>query len=275
MLKKLLRYDFKSVLRFWWIAAVSTLGLAVIGGWSISVFENQKELPEMLYVVATLASIVAVLGGVAFAIMTVILLFSRFYKNFFTDEGYLTFTLPVKRSSLLNSKLISSVSTLLMTGFVIIVDIVIALCIAFYEDIFVKEFWKDIIKSIAEYFETYGIYAVYSIVQTIVSAILTVVISVLFASCCITIASIIAKKAKVITAIVIYYVANSTVVFGMVMYNLFAMGTLYDWLSSVPRYYENTTAVLISLCMLLFKGIFCAVLYAFQYWMLDRKLNLS
>lgn len=275
MLKKLLRYDFKSVLRFWWIAAVSTLGLAVIGGWSISVFENQKELPEMLYVVATLAAIVAVLGGVAFAIMTVILLFSRFYKNFFTDEGYLTFTLPVKRSSLLNSKLIVSVSTVLMTGFVIVVDVLIALCIAYHKDIFIKEFWVELGESIIKYFENYGGYAVYSIVQTIVSSILSVVISVLFATCCITIASIIAKKAKVITAIAIYYVANSTVVFGLVMYNLFAMDTLYDWLSGVPIYLENPTALLMSLCRLLFSGIFCTVLYSFQYWMLDRKLNLS
>ena len=79
MLKKLLRYDFKSVLRFWWIAALSTVGLALVGGWSWSVFEKDKELPQMLYVVATLAAIIAVLGGVAFVIMTVIILFSRFY----------------------------------------------------------------------------------------------------------------------------------------------------------------------------------------------------
>ena len=275
MLKKLLRYDFKSILKFWWIAAVSTLGLAFIGGWSISIFDNQKELPQMLYVVATLAAIIAVLGGVAFAIMTIIILFSRFYKNFFTDEGYLTFTLPVKRSSLLNSKLITSIATVLITGLIIIVDIIIALCIAYYKEIFTKEFFEVLGEAIKEYFEDYGAYAVYSIVQIIVSAILTVAISVLFATCCITIASIIAKKAKVITAIAIYYVANSTVIFGLVMYNLFAMGTLYDWLDSVPRYYENTTAVLMSLCMLLFKGIFCVVLYSFQYWMLDRKLNLS
>lgn len=275
MLKKLLRYDFKSVLRYWWIAAVSTLGLAVIGGWSISVFENQKELPEMLYVVATLAAIVAVLGGIAFAIMTVILLFSRFYKNFFTDEGYLTFTLPVKRSSLLNSKLIASVATIFMTGFVIVVDILIALCIAYYEDIFVKEFWIKLGKAIEEYFETYGGYAVLAILQSIVSVILTVTISVLFATCCITIASIIAKKAKVITAIGIYYLANSTVTFGLTMYNLFAMETLYSWLESLPRYYENPVSALVMLCRVLFSGIFCAVLYAFQYWMLDRKLNLS
>lgn len=275
MLKKLLRYDFKSILRFWWIAAVSTVGLALIGGWGWSVYENDKVLPEMLYIVATLAAIIAILGGVAFAIMTVIILFSRFYKNFFTDEGYLTFTLPVKRSSLLNSKLITSVATVLMTGFVIIVDLVIAFFIAFHEDVFAKEFWEDIIKAIKDYFETYGGYAVYSIIQTIVSAILNVVISVLFAFCCITIASIIAKKAKVITAIVIYYLANSTVVFGLVMYNLFAMDTLIDWISSVPIYLENPTAVLMSLCRLFFSGIFCAVLYSFQYWMLDKKLNLS
>ena len=275
MLKKLLRYDFKSVLRYWWIAAVSTLGLALIGGWSISVFENQKELPEMLYVVATLAAIIAVLGGVAFSILTVILLFSRFYKNFFTDEGYLTFTLPVKRSSLLNSKLITTVSTVLMTGLVIAFDVLLALCIAFHEDVFIKEFWEDLGKSISDYFETYGVYAVISILEFIASTILTVVISVLFASCCITIASIIAKKAKVITAIAIYYVSNSVVTFGLTMYNLFAMETLLSWIDSVPRYYENPTTALVSLCTLLFKGIFCVVLYVFQYWMLDKKLNLS
>lgn len=275
MLKKLLRYDFRSVLRYWWIAAVSTFGLAIIGGWSISVFENQKELPEMLYVVATLAAIIAVLGGVAFSILTVILLFSRFYKNFFTDEGYLTFTLPVTRSSLLNSKLITSVSTVLMTGFVIAFDVLLALCIGFHEEVFVKESWEELGKAISEYFNDYGIYAVISILEFIVSSILTVVISVLFATCCITIASIIAKKAKVITAIAIYYVANSTVIFGLTMYNLFAMEALYDWMYNVPRYYENSTAALMSLCTILFKGIFCVVLYVFQYWMLDRKLNLS
>lgn len=275
MLKKLLRYDFKSVLRFWWIAALSTVGLALVGGWSWSVFEKDKELPQMLYVVATLAEIIAVLGGVAFVIMTVIILFSRFYKNFFTDEGYLTFTLPVKRSSLLNSKLIVSVTTLIITGLVLLFDLLVAVCIGEADVIFTREFWVTLGKEIEHFFETLDGYVVFAIVQTIVSVILTVIISVLFAFCCITIASIIAKKAKVITAIVIYYVANSTVVFGMVMYNLFAVGTLYDWLDNVPRYYENPTAVLISLCTILFKGIFCATLYAFQYWMLDKKLNLS
>lgn len=275
MLKKLLRYDFKAVLKYWWIAAVSTLGLAVLGGWCISVFENEKELPEVLYVVATLAAIVAVLGGVAFAIMTIILLFSRFYKNFFTDEGYLTFTLPVKRSSLLNSKLIVSVATILMTGFVLVVDVLIALCIAYHEAIFVKEFWEDIGNAIAEYFDTLGIYAVLAIFENIISAILTIMVSVLFATCCITIASIIAKKAKVITAIGIYYVSNSIIIFGVTMYNLFAMETLYSWMSDVPRYYENPVSALVLLCSILFRAIFCVVLYSFQYWMLDRKLNLS
>ena len=275
MLKKLLRYDFKSVLRFWWIAALSTVGLALVGGWSWSVFEKDKELPQMLYVVATLAAIVAVLGGVAFVIMTVILLFSRFYKNFFTDEGYFTFTLPVKRSSLLNSKLISSVSTLLMTGLVLLFDLLVAVCIGEADVIFTREFWINLGKEIEHFFETLDGYVVFAIVQTIVSVIFTVIISVLFAFCCITIASIIAKKAKVITAIIIYYVANSTVIFGLVMYNLFAMDTLVDWLDSVPIYLENPTAVLMSLCKILFSGIFCAVLYSFQYWMLDKKLNLS
>ena len=162
-----------------------------------------------------------------------------------------------------------------MTGLVLLFDLLVAVCIGEADVIFTREFWINLGKEIEHFFETLDGYVVFAIVQTIVSVIFTVIISVLFAFCCITIASIIAKKAKVITAIIIYYVANSTVIFGLVMYNLFAMDTLVDWLDSVPIYLENPTAVLMSLCKILFSGIFCAVLYSFQYWMLDKKLNLS
>ena len=275
MLKKLLKYDFKSVLRFWWIAAISTVALALVGGWGWSIFESEKYLPDMLYAVATLAAFAAVLGGIAFAILTVILLFSRFYKNFFTDEGYLTFTLPVKRSSLLNSKLIVSIVTVGMTTLVILFDVFVAACIGEADTIFTKVFWISIWKDIYEFFDIYNGYAVAIILETILSYVLSIVISVLFASCCITIASIIAKKAKVLTAIAIYYIANSVTVFGLIMYNLFAMETLFGWINDVPEYYSGDLWLLIQLCSVLFKAIICAVLYAFQYWMLDKKLNLS
>ena len=278
MLKKLLRYDFKAVLKYWWIAALSSVVLSFGGGWCISIFTNEKDLPEALYVVATLLMIVVVLGLVAFAILTTILIFSRFYKNFFTDEGYLTFTLPVKRSQLLNSKLIVSTVTSTLTGFVVIVDIIIMFLIPYYKIIFEKEFWRVIANEyILEIFnfKEYGIYIIIYLLEALVLLILFTIFTSLFMFSCITVASIIAKKAKVITAIGIYYVANSIFSFVVQMFWLFGMVSIDSWLMNVPE--ENTFGVvaLIVFGLILSMSIFCAVLYSIQYWMLDRKLNLS
>ncbi len=277
MLKKLLRYDFKAVLRYWWIAALSSVVLSLGGGWCISIFNNEKALPQALYVVATLLMIVVVLGLVAFAILSVILIFSRFYKNFFTDEGYLTFTLPVKRSQLLNSKLIVSTLTTTLTGFVIIIDILVMLTVGFYKEIFTKEFWHSFVNDfLLEFFrDEYIGYYVLWFVQALVLVVLLVIFSSLFMFSCITVASIIAKKAKVITAIGIYYVANSIFTFVVQMFWLFGIASIDSWLWNLSE--QNTVKVvsLILFGLILFMSIFCAVLYSIQYWMLDRKLNLS
>ena len=52
---------------------------------------------------AMLLVIACVMAIIASAVVTELLVFVRFYKNFFTDEGYLTFTLPVSRKDLLLS----------------------------------------------------------------------------------------------------------------------------------------------------------------------------
>ena len=48
------------------------------------------------------------LSIVATLVVTFVIMIMRFYKNLMTDEGYLMFTLPVKSSQLINSKLITS-----------------------------------------------------------------------------------------------------------------------------------------------------------------------
>lgn len=277
MLKKLLRYDFKAVLKYWWIAALSSVVLSFGGGWCISIFSSVKELPEALYVVAGLLMVIVVLGFAAFSILSTILTFSRFYKNFFTDEGYLTFTLPVKRSQLLNSKLIVSTTTTLLTTLVIIIDVLIMFCVGFYKDIFSKDylnsFENDFLK---EFFsdEYLGYYFLYFI-EALVLMVLLVVFSTLFMFSCITVASIIAKKAKVITAIGIYYVANSAFSFIVQMFWVFGMVSIDSWLSRLTTDNSAGMFALILFGLILFMSIFCGVLYSLQYWMLDRKLNLS
>ena len=54
MLKKLLRYDFKAVLRYWWIAALTSFGLALLGSACIGLLDFEKDLPELVDVTAGL-----------------------------------------------------------------------------------------------------------------------------------------------------------------------------------------------------------------------------
>ena len=91
MLKKLMRYDFKSVFKLWWIAALSTVVLSLIGG-GISTFFTanmftEKEIPTPILIVAVIVLIMVLLGFAAFAIFSEILVYFRFYKNLYTDEG--------------------------------------------------------------------------------------------------------------------------------------------------------------------------------------------
>ncbi len=277
MLKKLLRYDFKAVFKYWWIVALSSVVLALAGGWSISIFGSEKDLPIILTVVATIVAIVAVMGAVAFSFITVIFVYTRFYKNFFTDEGYLTFTLPVKRGQLLNSKIITSVVASSLTGFVIFFDILIALAVGIPDVIFDKRLWKEVLDEfIFEVINGVGLgYFLIYILEILLALLLLSIFTTLFVFCCITVGSIIAKKAKIITSIGIYYAANSVFTFVVQMFGLFGIESLGVWLSRIDENHFAPVLALLLLCGILFIGVFCAVLYSLQYWLLDRKLNLS
>lgn len=59
--------------------------------------------------VSSLLTILCIFLIFAIIVATIIFIIIRFYKNYFTDEGYLMLTLPVRTSSLVLSKLFSAV----------------------------------------------------------------------------------------------------------------------------------------------------------------------
>ena len=274
MLKKLLKYDLKAVLKYWWIAALSSVALSFAGGWSISVFVNEKELPIALYVVATIVAIAVVLGISMFFFVTAIFIYTRFYKNFFTDEGYLTFTLPVKRTQLLNSKLITSIITSSLTGLIVVIDFFIAIFIG-TADLVSKDDLLLIWDEFSHIPTDNMIYLVIFVIEALLLLLLCEILAALFVFSCITVASIITKKAKIITAIGIYYVANSVSSSLLSIFWLFGVGSIGYWMDSIPENYVFPVFALLLFMCILFMGILCTAFYSLQYWMLDRKLNLS
>lgn len=277
MLKKLLKYDFLSVFKYWWIAAVSSLALSMLGGFCITILLSERELPSVAYLFPTLTLILVIISYVIFIFLSVILVHVRFYKNLFTDEGYLTFTLPVKRSQLLNSKLILSVTTIITTFLVCTLNIFAMLGIGFSEQIILKDIargfrnlWNVLTHELGWYLALYSL-------EGILLIVLSVIFSTLFVFCCITFAAIITKKAKVLCAIAIYYVANGIFTFFVQIFSLFGIRSLMTWLSRLPETGggEKPILALIFLGLLLFMALFNVLLYTLQYWMMDRKLNLN
>ncbi len=277
MLRKLLKYDFKAVMRFWWIAAVASVGLAILGGGCIAVLNADKVslTYEVLSTLAVLALIITIVGMSAFSLLSMILCAIRYYKNLFTDEGYLTFTLPVKRVHLLNSKLITTLIIQTMAGWLLIVDILLMLIIGFAEEVFTTTFLQEISDFFSTLIREGGVYLWIYLAELSVLSVLSSLFSILLLYACITFASIITRKAKVIAAIGIYYGVSGVVAFTVELLALFGIPGLAEWLLAASIEQTNLIVALALLATVLLMAMFCGLLYLLQYWMLDRKLNLS
>lgn len=281
MLRKLLKYDFKSVFKFWWIAALISTALSTLGGFCLKVIKDATsefvtiQPPMVLLVSSWLMFILAILALSVFAVLTAIMIYVRFYQNFFTDAGYLTFTLPVKRTLHLNSKLIMGFVTQFATTFTIIVNICLMLGIAFAEEIFTKEVWDAVVKDVKVFFKELEWDSVVFIIEIILISVLVSLFNILFTYACITFASTITKRAKIITAVGIYYGASGLLSFVIQMLYLFGSTTVIDFIDKQPDNMASIILILIALIVLLFVASVCALLYTFEHWMLERKLNLA
>lgn len=275
MLKKLLKYDFKSAFKIWWIAAVTSLGLSFLGGYAVTLIRAPRDLPQVVDASAGLMLFISIFSLFAFVILSEIIILVRFYKNFFTDEGYLTFTLPVKTGSLINSKLIMSVAVTLATLIVLAVNVCVILGIGFFDVIVDKELFKYIAEVIDEVVAEFGAYLFVYILEAIILFVLGVVFSLLLMFCCITLASIITKKGRVATGIAIYYGVNCVLSFVMEMIMIFGVrgiGVRMETLSAEMAYPVGTVILLAAILLL---GLVSVMLYTLQYLMVDRKLNLN
>jgi hypothetical protein len=101
MLGKLIKHEFKAVSKILGIFHIALFINTIMGVIAISLNKNEKwEYISNLTLILYILILIAV--GVAVLIYIVV----RFYRNLFTDEGYLMNTLPVKSHELILSKLI-------------------------------------------------------------------------------------------------------------------------------------------------------------------------
>lgn len=284
MLIKLLKYDLRALYKYWWICAILSITFSAIGGVSYNILRIKlplwsAEIDGLMYMCISISAfigiLVAIVGVSAFMLATEVFIFIRFYKHFFSDEGYLTFTLPVKRATLLNSKIISAFFLHLSTIAIIIGGV----CIFIFLGVpmtNLRVIFNDIGKSIGELVQGIGIPNFIIIaLELLAGIIITIIASHLSILLCITFGSIIVKRGKVFAAIGIYYLASTLLSGLMQILSTFSYIFLPGILINMTA---NEGGIIISMILLPVIILFIAVtvaMYALELYMIDRKLNLA
>lgn len=195
MLKKLLKYDLKWCYKALTIFYILSIIFAIL----TRVFIN-IDGRILFTIIGKIMQGITITLLINILINNILRIWARVIKNFYSDEAYLTHTLPIKKETLFLSKVLTTIITLLTSTIVIIISLLI--CYYSKENI-------EILKNILNQINISNI--------TIISTILIFYLEILF---------IILSG---ITAIILGYKQNNnkllkSVLFGLIIY--FIMQTL-------------------------------------------------
>ena len=274
MLKKLLKYDTRALIRYWWIIAVVIVGATGLDI-ACTLFYNQYAYTDNYELLVGIAKLISLLcnGLTLYSIgATSLILYIRFYTNLYTDQGYLTFTLPVKRSTLLASKTIHAFAWEMIHILLVLVCKlalwIITRNVAFeYFVEWLTEAWADIGALLAVY-----------VILGCIFLIIYLLFSIAIVHMCITLGAVIVKKAKVFASIGIYYAINTVINIAVIGQAALAIAALISAPNIVGALTELEihTVVVLAACMLILMMLaYTALIYFITLSCMERKLNLS
>ncbi len=276
---KMLRHDLKFVWPVWRIVAPIVVVLAAICGAIVGVGYSEYEIFEPIYGLLMLTAMLIdsywnlILS--AFSMLVTVLIVVRYYKNFFTDEGYLTFTLPVSRTKLLNSKILMAAIWMAATSAVcIIASVVYSLAMELtlsdenmYFSINIAELFEEAFKEMLSAVDK--IHLVLFVIEILLFALAASASSLLLLLLCITIGSVIVKKAKLVLGLGIYFGANSVI--GTLLYIVMIVGVLIFG-AAASEFNADETAVYALLHLILSAGGLLFSGLAIGSYLLNKKL---
>lgn len=277
------------IAKYWWIGALVSLASSVVGGLCgnllVRTTEHQTDpnaLSILMIFSSALVMFVCYLTIILTMFVPVILIITRFYKHFFTDEGYLTFTLPAKRSTLLLSKTVTATFWLSLQSIVLIVSIYIFVLLLYPKNI-LPLIWSEICLLFQTQWEALGIWLIlWDIILLFESSVLTVfsaALSVAWLHFFITLGSTMFKKAKLILSLVLYYVLNSTL--GAVSYVVIYVSALFmspGFLVLIQSATPAENMFIGSLILWIIASVAAVaffIVYSITQYLLDRRLNLA
>lgn len=280
MFAKLLKYEWKANAKLLSILSAAAAVLGVIGAAILSLAFSIMSDPNPVYEgLDTLGSIGLIflwffilLSLVVYSLAVNVILAYRFYKTKFTDQGYLTFTLPVSSkqiflSSCTNMSIWVAISTTISLASMFGSFFIGLLSLGDMGDYFIEA-----LKSIPEMMTiSDGVMAAIQLSLSLVMYLLACLTSIVTIHTSIVLGAVLVKKLKILTSIGIYYAIN------------FGMSMLVSFTQYVPSFVMlitpndvvvGLTQIVILLVQILIYVAIIVVGYKVSIKLMDEKLNL-
>lgn len=266
MLRKLLKYEIKATSRIFLPMYALLIILAFINKFFFSVNVEYFNIPQII----TMTAFVAIIVGIF--VMTLVVTIQRFNKNLLTDEGYLSFTLPVKASSHINCKMITTLLWVVLSG----ITSFISILILGINDRTIDEF-KEFCFDLSALFNKIGIDAYVITFEIIVLLVIGLLGEILSIYASITIGNM-SSKHKLLAGIGAYlgFGLIEQLVISVIFTSYGSNITKFlDDLNNLPLMSKFQNFELGILLVIIFSLIFGSAYYFITNWMLKNKLNLE
>ncbi len=260
MLGKVLKYDIKVLSRYLIPLYAVLLGLGLMIR-LLSFFEKVSIINIILGIM-----IVAFIFAVTFSfILNGIFVIKYYLENLYKDEGYLTHTLPVKKGTLLLSKVLVALITIIMTFVIIIISVLIA----FYTNGLFGDVFKVLDQSLAG-MEIYK-FILFMLVYGLIGYLTTILM--VFASISIGFSKSSNKLVNSVVWALIFY-------FGMEFLYMGVLGIVMGINPSFIANLDNNTFMMADLLnffmiFMVFTACIGGVYYYISYRFMNKKLNLE
>lgn len=263
MLGKLIKYEFRATVRYFLPIYAALIFVSLLSG-LVSAFSRQDmDMLQLIFVLSYM------LLAMALAVITLVVLVSRFYRNLLCNEGYLMFTLPVTASENILAKLIPAFVWLV--GSIVLVCFCLVLLVDW--NAFIELFYAIDLSMIHWSWE-----AVLSMVSFFLTLAFLAASSILFAYMCMAIGQRF-NEHKFLASVGVYLVLSMALQVAGVIF-LFTVGSIESgpivWLFRVLTQASESVQV-VFVCLAFVGGSFlcCLIPYLITRWQLSKHLNLA
>ncbi len=281
MLSKLIKHEWKDTYAIGTVCSIVVVVLTIIGMllfsldiWNESASRGSDFAEEFTGTVIMLYFVMMVYGIAALVMVVRYYFFWRYYKNLFTDQGYLMNTLPVKSSDLIKSKLIVATIWQYISAFVVGISIVLLISAMIFgiSDYNMTEFTEAFAEFWLEFQrDVLGSEEAIKAIPAMISYLLIIIVSPIFDLLMMYTAvgiGQLSKKYKFLIAVLVLIGFNLAIQ-TISSFATLPMTLLMDY-DNILMFY-NTTFVIVAVVMI--AG--CFGLYYLSKHFLEKKLNLE